>query len=136
MNRFSILTIATVAIFCFAGPHERGLRKGTLYVKMPREKVTLLVQILVEAEQDLLRKEILESQKAFVFYGSTDDWNEDLVTLKGLAPSGITTELVLAIEAGLRNEALVDWVSRIGGPAREDRDALESLFGEGDLTLS
>ena len=112
-----------------------SLRKGTLYVKMPRAKVILLIEILSAENQDLLQKEILESKKAFVFYGSTDDWNEDLVTLKGLAPSGITTELVLAIEAGLRNEPNVDWVSRIGGPPREDSDALDSLFGDEDLIL-
>jgi len=113
-----------------------SLRKGTLYVKLPRAKVILLIEELTSQEQDLLQKEILESQKAFVFYGPTDDWNEDLVTLKGMNPSGITTELVLAIEAGLRNEDQVDWISRIGGPPRETSDVLESLFGDGDLILA
>jgi len=50
-----------------------SLRKGTLYVKLPRAKVILLIEELTSQEQDLLQKEILESQKAFVFYGPTDD---------------------------------------------------------------
>jgi len=123
-----------------------SLRKGTLYVKMPREKVIFLIEVLTHEKQDLITKEILDSRKAFVFFGPTDDWNEDLITLKALGSSsfvketpsliGTVQELVLAIEAGLRNEDLFDWISRVGGPPREGRDALESLFGEGDLTLS
>jgi hypothetical protein len=114
-----------------------SLRKGTLYVKMPREKVILLVEALAAEKQDLIRKEILESRKAFVFYGSTDDWNEDLVTLEALGSSGfvretpslitVVKEVITAVKAGLRNEAEVDWILRIGGPPREERDVLESL---------
>jgi len=114
-----------------------SLRKGKLYVKMPRVKVILLIEALDAEEQDLLRKEILESDKAFVFYGSTDDWNEDLITLKTVGSSNfiketpsltmVIQELILAVEAGLRNEDRVDWVSRTGGPPKEDLDALESL---------
>jgi hypothetical protein len=114
-----------------------SLRKGTLYVKMPREKVILLIEALTSVKQDLIRKEILESRKAFVFYGSTDDWNEDLVTLEALGDLGIiretpslsivVKEFITAVKAGLRNEAEVDWILRIGGPPRETRDVLESL---------
>jgi hypothetical protein len=107
-----------------------SLRKGKLYVKMPRGKVDTLIKALFDEQKDLLKKEVLESAKSFVFYGSTDDWNEDLMTLKELNSSETVTELILAVEAGLRNEAWVDWVSRVGGPPREDLDALESLFGD------
>ena len=106
-----------------------SLRKGTLYVKMPRVKAIILVRMLGVEKQDLLRKRILESGKAFVFCGSTDDWNKDLLTLKSLRNSAVVSELVLAIKAGLRNEVWVDWISRVNGPPREDSDALESLFG-------
>ena len=114
-----------------------SLRKGTLYVKMPRDKVILFIEALASEKQDLIRKEILESRMAFVFYGSTDDWNEDLVTLEALGSSGFVKEtpsligtvqeLITVVKAGLRNEAEVDWVARIGGPPRENTDALESL---------
>ena len=122
-----------------------SLRKGTLYVKMPRTKVVLLAEALSAENQDLLLKEVLESEKSFVFYGSTDDWNEDLITLKRLGSSdfvretpslvGVVQGLVLAIEAGLRNEAQVDWISRVRGPRREEADALESLFEGGPSIL-
>ena len=124
-----------------------SLRKGTLYVKMPREKVILLVEALAAEKQDLIRKEILESPRAFVFYGSTDDWNEDLVTLEALGSSGfvretpslitVVKEFITIVKAGLRNEAEVDWILRIGGPPREERDVLESLSEgpEGSFTL-
>jgi hypothetical protein len=102
---------------------------------MPRAKVLLLVAQLDAENQDLLRKEILESERAFVFYGTTDDWNEDLIVLKGLKPSELMVELILAIEAGLRNEEQVDWVSRVNGPPREEVDALDSLFGD-DIILT
>ena len=105
-----------------------SLRQGKLYIKMPREKVAPLLEALGAENQDLYLKEVLESPKAFVLYGSTDDWNKDLITLKGLKPSVVVTELVLAIEAGLRNEDQVDWISRIGGPSREGLDSLDSLF--------
>ena len=83
--------------------------------------------------QDLFRKKILESERAFVFCGSTDDWNKDLLTLNALKDSAVVSELILAIEAGLLNEAWVDWISRVNGPPREDSDALESLFGDEDF---
>lgn len=105
-----------------------SLRNGLLYVKLPREKAIFLVQTLIRENQDLIRKQILESDKTFVFYGSTDDWNRDLLTLKALEPSRVITEFILAVEAGLRNEAQVDWISRVGGPPRGEFDALDSLF--------
>ena len=115
-----------------------SLRKGILYVKVSREKATLLVQALVAEEQDLLRKETLESGKTFVFYGPIDGWSEDLKTLRKLKPSAdllpgadagalVAEELIATIEAGLRNEAQVDWISRVNGPARENVDSLEDL---------
>jgi hypothetical protein len=104
---------------------------------MPRDKVILFIEALASEKQDLIRKEILESRMAFVFYGSTDDWNEDLVTLEALGSSGFVKEtpsligtiqeVITAVKAGLRNEAEVDWILRIGGPPREERDVLESL---------
>ena len=105
-----------------------SLRKGKLYVKVPHFKVPVLIQALLAAEEDLLSKEILESTKAFVFYGPTDDWNEDLTTLRSMKTQDLmVVEFALAIEAGLRNEAQVDWISRAGGPPPEVLDALENL---------
>lgn len=115
-----------------------SLRKGILYVKVSREKVILLTHALVADDQDLLLKETLESEKAFVFYGPADDWNEDLKTLRKLKPSAeslagadagslVAEELIAAIEAGLRNEAQADWISRTGGPVRENGATLEDL---------
>ncbi len=112
-----------------------SLRTGTLYVKVPRVKAIIIVRMLGAENQDLLPKKILESKKAFVFCGSTDDWNEDLLTLKALRDSAVVSELVLAIEAGLRNEVWVDWISRVNGPPREDSDVLESLFGDEGFVL-
>ena len=112
-----------------------SLRKELLYVKMPRVKATILVAALDMANQDLFRKEILESRKAFVFCGSTDDWNKDLLTLKALPSSPVVSELILAIEAGLRNEAWVDWISRVNGPPREGAGVLGNVFGEEDFIL-
>ena len=94
-----------------------SLRGETLYVKMPRPKADLLIWALLAAHQDLFLKEVSESEKALVFSGSTDDWNGDLLTLKSLETSSdVVTELIQAVEAGLRNEAQVDWIARIGGP--------------------
>ena len=110
-----------------------SLRKGTLYVKMQKSKASSIVHILQDADQDLLRKKIQDSGMAFVFSGSTDDWNEDLITLKKIRvteSSGGVEDLIQAVEAGLRNEPRVDWISRIGGPPRDALDALESLFGD------
>lgn len=107
-----------------------SLRKGKLYVKMSREKTLLLVHALTTQHKDLGEKETLESARAFVFADSTDGWNQDLAILKGMVPSATLQEIILAIEAGLRNDAQVDWVSRVGGPPREDIDALESLVPE------
>ena len=104
-----------------------SLRQGRLYVKMPREKVISFVAELAQVNQDLLWKETYESDKAFVFSGSTDDWKEDLQVLKALEPQAVVQELIAAIEAGLRNEPQVDWISRIGGPPREEDAALENL---------
>lgn len=110
-----------------------SLRKGTLYVKMPREKAVSLILALDAEQKDLISKEILESEKAFVFSGPTDDWNEDLTTLKNMGTTivsaSVVEEFILAVEAGLRNEAQVDWISRVKGPRREEGDTLESLFG-------
>lgn len=107
-----------------------SLRKGKLYVKLSREKTLLLVAALTKQHKDLGEKETLESPKSFVFADSTDGWNEDLVVLKGLEPAASIQEIILAIEAGLRNDAQVDWISRVGGPPREPIDALESLVPE------
>jgi hypothetical protein len=104
-----------------------SLRQGILYVKVPREKVQPFLDALVQEEEDLILKQVLESEKAFVFYGPTDDWNEDLTTLKGLLPSSVVEEFISVVEAGLRNDARVDWISRIGGPPRGEADALENL---------
>ena len=96
-----------------------SLRDETLYVKIPREKVNLLIWALLAAHQDLFLKEVLESEKTFVFSGSPGDWNGDLLTLKSLKTSDdVVTELIQAVKAGLRNEAQVDWITRIGGPPR------------------
>ncbi len=106
-----------------------SLRKGKLYVKMPREKVKPFLEALEAESQDLYLKEVLESPRSFVLCAPVDDWNQDLITLKDLRPSVVVTEFILVLEAGLRNEDLVDWIARIGGPPREDSDTLESLFG-------
>ncbi len=116
-----------------------SLRKGTLHVKMPRNKVLLLVGALSKAEEDLIRKRIEESPRSFVFSGPVADWQEDLATLKKVldvllaereelhAEWEVFQELVTTIEAGLRNDTQVDWIARVGGPPREDLDALEAL---------
>jgi len=107
-----------------------SLRKGRLFVKISKEKTLLLEHALTEQHKDLGEKETLESAKTFVFTDSIDGWNQDLAILKGMVSSAILQEIILAIEAGLRNDAQVDWVSRVGGPPREDIDALESLVPE------
>jgi hypothetical protein len=113
-----------------------SLRKGKLYVKMPRVKVLLLVAELTKQSQDIGVKDVHESTRSFVFVDSPDGWNQDLVVLRGMEPTATLQEVVLAVEAGLRNEDRVDWISRIGGPPREDIDALESLVPEEDLFLN
>lgn len=122
-----------------------SLRKGTLHVKMPRNKVLILVGTLTKAEEDLLQKRIEESPKSFVFSGSIADWQEDLTTLKEVldvhlaecadrhAEWGVFRELITAIEAGLRNEDQVDWIARVGGPPSEDLEALDFLELQPDL---
>jgi hypothetical protein len=112
-----------------------SLRKGKLYVKLSRAKTLLLVAEMTRQNKDIGEKDVLESPKSFVFADSTDGWNQDVAVLKGMEPSATVQELILAIEAGLRNEAQVDWISRVGGPPREDIDALESLVSEDVIVL-
>lgn len=113
-----------------------SLRGGILHVKMPREKAIALVTELTRQDQDLSSKKVLDSERSLVFSGPIDDWNHDLVVLKALEPSALVAEVVLAISAGLVNDVRYDWLSRVGGPPREELDALGSLFlDSGDFVL-
>lgn len=107
-----------------------SLRSGKLWVKLPRERCTRVVNALNQAGEDLLRKETYENGKSFFFVGSIDDWNEDLLTLEKATlkdPTGALREFTAAVAAGLRNDPEVDWVARIGGPDRQADQALEAL---------
>jgi hypothetical protein len=99
-----------------------SLRKESLYVKMSRQKVLILIKALRAEDQDLYRKGIEESDRSFVFSGPPVDWVEDLEVLQTLEPSGILAELIAAILAGLRNDSMVDWITRAGGPPPERDD--------------
>lgn len=107
-----------------------SLRKGILFVKMPRSKVSRLVRMLLITKKDLSQKKIEESEKVFIFHSFASDWKEDLPVLREIVTkdaSGVVQEIVTAIENGLRNDARVDWVSRVGGPSRKNSDSLEFL---------
>ena len=99
-----------------------SLRKEVLHVKMPRQKVLILIKALHTENQDLYRKEIEESNRAFVFSGPPVDWVEDLEVLQTLEPSGVLAELIAAVLAGLRSDSTVDWITRAGGPPPERGD--------------
>jgi hypothetical protein len=104
-----------------------SLRAGILYVKTPRRSLMALVHVLQHEKQDLFAKKINEVGGSVVLAGPTTDWIEDLIVLKALALDYVVTEFIEAIEAGLRNDLRVDWLSRVaGGPPREANDALTS----------
>ena len=98
-------------------------RKGRLYVKATFEKVVVFVGALIKSDEDLLRKEIYfdsdSRSQTFVFDGSVEDWQEDLVTLAAVAvqdSTGMVEMFRKIIELGLENDLSVDWIARVQNP--------------------
>lgn len=124
-----------------------SLRKGQLYVKMPTGSGTALVTTLeiagVVSKSDavdplisFLRSEIQRHTNpslylAFSIAQAEQDVKAVRVVEDCLADSRFLVRFREALEAGLRNDPSVDWITRVGGPRPDEPQGSE--IGPDDL---
>ncbi len=142
--------------------YSASLRKGSLYVKLPRTQARMLSGALERVLQALERKDCInlsesktyltryakflkdEIDKALVvsqpmvIYAATLDYaTDDAKHLRLVEHLDLTATLVpfqRCLEAGLRGDPEVDWVTRVGGP-KPDLSGLEPNASEEILLL-
>ncbi len=122
---------------CDPGWQEFGasLRKDQLYVKMPLKKAGVLLDAIdiagfmtgdlddpspAEGLLAFLRAEMNRATNQSLFYVvSVDEVKKDIEQLSLIEPKdriGLIQRFRVTLEAGLRNDPKVDWITRVGGP--------------------
>ncbi len=113
-----------------------SLRQGQLYVKMPVSSGTALVTHLeiasVVSESDVvqplinfLRGELDRRTNPSLYYAvSVTEAEQDIEAVRAVEASLSEPRFVTAfrksLEAGLRNDPSVDWITRVGGPMSDE----------------
>ena len=105
------------------GKVSASLRKGVLYVKLPRAKLFLLTWGLMKIKEDLASKDIQETEYSFFISGTAEEWAKDQEAIAASleknralllpGPLLILLEFCKVIRRGLANDPKVDWISRV-----------------------